>query len=206
MSAQPKKRAYAPRMPAEERREQILDATLGLVAERGYESVSMEGIARQAGVTKPVVYDLFGTLAELLEALLAREEERAMLQLAELMPPPAEDADPAQVLTDGLDAFLRAVEARPDAWRLSLMPVEAQPGIVRERVERDRTAIAKQLESIVRWGVERLEIPIEDVELLVQTIIVLAEESARKHLADPKRYSRERVTAFTRSLLESVQR
>jgi AcrR family transcriptional regulator len=193
-------------MPPEERRAQILDATLSLVAEKGYESVSMEGIARQAGVTKPVVYDLFGTLADLLEALLAREKERALLQLAELMPAPAEDADPAQVLTDGLDAFLRAVEARPDAWRLSLMPVEAQPGIVRERVERDRTAIAKQLESIVRWGVERLEIPIEDVELLVQTIIILAEDGARRHLADPKRYSRERLTEFTASLLESARR
>jgi AcrR family transcriptional regulator len=205
-SAQPKKRAYAPRMPPEERREQVLDATLALIAQKGYESVSMEGIARQAGVTKPVVYDLFGTLADLLDALLAREEERALLQLAELMPAPAEDADPAQVLVDGLDAFLRAVEARPDAWRLSLMPVEAQPGIVRERVERDRTAIAKQLESIVRWGVERLEIPIEDVELLVQTIIIVAEDGARRHLADPKRYPRERFIAFTRSLLESVQR
>jgi AcrR family transcriptional regulator len=206
VSAQPKKRTYAPRMPPEERREQILDATLALIAEKGYESVSMEGIARRAGVTKPVVYDLFGTLADLLEALLEREEERALLQLAELMPAPAEDADPADLLTDGLDAFLRAVATRPDAWRLSLMPLEAQPAIVREHVERDRTAIANQLESIVRWGVERLEIPIEDVELLVQTIIVLAEDGARRHLADPERYPRERLTGFTRSLLESVQR
>jgi AcrR family transcriptional regulator len=206
VSAQPKKRAYAPRMPPEERREQILDATLRLIAEEGYESVSMEGISRRAGVTKPVVYDLFGTLADLLEALLEREEERALLQLAELLPAPREDADPAELLVEGLDAFLRAVERRPDAWRLSLMPVEAQPGIVREHVERDRTAIANQLESIVRWGVERLEIPIKDVELLVQTIIVLAEDGARRHLADPKRYPRERLTAFTTSLLESVRR
>ena len=35
------------------------------------------------------------------------------------MPAPARDADPAQVLVDALDAFLRAVEIRPDAWRLS---------------------------------------------------------------------------------------
>lgn len=206
MSAQPKKRQYAPRMPPEQRREQVLDATLSLVAEKGYESVSMEGIARAAGVTKPVVYDLFGTLADLLEALLEREEERCLLQLAELMPAPGENADPAALLTDGLDAFLRAVSTRPDAWRLSLMPLEAQPAIVREHVERDRTAIASQLESIVRWGVERMEIPISDVELLVQTIIVLAEDGARRHLADPERYPRERLTGFTASLLESVQR
>jgi AcrR family transcriptional regulator len=192
-------------MPPDERREQLLDATLSLIAEKGYESVSMEGIARRAGVTKPVVYDLFGTLADLLEALLEREEERALAQLAELMPTPAEDADPSQVLVDGLDAFLRAVESRPAAWRLSLMPAEAQPGIVRKHVERDRTAIAKQLESTVRWGVERLEVPISDVELLVETIIVLANEAGRQHLNDPKRYPRERLTAFTASLLEGVR-
>ena len=130
-------------MPPEERREQLLDATLALIAGKGYESVSMEGIARRAGVTKPVVYDLFGSLAGLLEALREREEARALAQLAELMPAPAEDADPAQVLVDALDAFLRAVETRPDAWRLSLMPIEAQPGIVRKHVKRDRTAIAR---------------------------------------------------------------
>src|SRR5215207_7160759 len=199
-----KPRRYAPRMAPGERREQLLDATLALIAEKGYESVSMEGIARRAGVTKPVVYDLFGSLADLLEALLEREEARALAQLAELMPAPAEDADPAQVLVDALDAFLRAVEIRPDAWRLSLMPIEAQPGIVRKHVERDRTAVAKQLESIVRWGVEQLEVPISDVELLVETISVLAEEAGRQHLADPERYPRERLTAFTASLLESV--
>ena len=192
-------------MPPAERREQLLDATLGLIAQQGYEAVSMEGIARRAGVTKPVVYDLFGGLAELLEALLEREEERAVTQLAELMPAPAENADPAEVLVEGLDAFLRAVESRPDAWRLSLMPVEAQPGIVRKHVERDRTAIASQLESIVRWGVERLEVPISDVEMLVETIIVLANEAGRQHLNHPERYSRERLTTFTASLLEGVR-
>jgi AcrR family transcriptional regulator len=200
-----KPRRYAPRLPPEERREQLLDATLGLIAQEGYESVSMEGIARRAGVTKPVVYDLFGSLVDLLEALLEREEQRALNQLAELMPTPAEDADPAKVLVDGLDAFLRAIETRPEAWRLSLMPIEAQPGIVRKHVERDRTAVARQLASIVRWGVEQLEVPISDVDLLVQTIITLAEQGGRLHLDDPESYSRERITAFTASLLDSVR-
>ena len=200
-----KTRQYAPRLPPEERREQLLDATLSLIADQGYESVSMEGIARKAGVTKPVVYDLFGSLTDLLEALLEREEERALNQLVELMPTPAEDADPAKVLVDGLDAFLRAIETRPDAWRLSLMPIEAQPGIVRKHVERDRTAVARQLASIVRWGVEQLEVPISDVDLLVQTIITLAEQGGRLHLDDPESYSRERITAFTASLLDSVR-
>ena len=200
-----KRRRYAPRLPRDERREQLLDAALSLIAEHGYESVSMEGIARTAGVTKPVVYDAFGSLTDLLEALLAREEERALAQLAELMPTPAEDADPGEVLVDGLDAFLRAIETRPEAWRLSLLPLEAQPRMVREHVERDRTAVAEQLESIVRWGVEGLAVPISDVELLVETIMVLAIEAGRQHLNRPDRYTRERLTEFTASLLEGVR-
>ena len=201
-----KPRRYAPRMPPAERRDQLLDATLNLIAERGYEGVSMEAIARAAGVTKPVVYDLFGTLADLLEALLEREEERALLQLSELLPTPEADADPDQLLVDGLNAFLRAVEARPAAWRLTLMPTQAMPAVVRERVERERSVIAKQLESVVRWGVERLNVPISDVELLVEALISLVEESARKHLDDPERYPVERITGFTASLLASVKR
>jgi AcrR family transcriptional regulator len=199
-------RPYAVRMPPEERRTQVLDATLKLIAERGYEGVSMEGIARATGVTKPVVYDLFGTLADLLEALLEREEERALLQLAELMPTPRENADPEEVLVDGLNAFLRSVEARPDAWRLILTPTAAMPGRVREVVEVQRTRIAAQLESIVRWGLEQLTTEIEDVELLVETIIVMVENAARQHLADPERYTTERLTEFTSSLLASVKR
>ena len=202
----PKPRRYAPRMPPAERRDQILDATLNLIADRGYEGVSMEAIARASGVTKPVVYDLFGTLADLLEALLEREEERALMQLSELLPTPEADADPDDLLVDGLNAFLRAVEARPAAWRLTLMPTQAMPAVVRERVERERSLIANQLESVVRWGVERLNVPISDVELLVEALISLVEESARKHLDDPERYPVERITGFTASLLASVKR
>lgn len=198
-------RRYAPRMAPEDRRAQLLDATLTLIAEQGYESVSMEGIARAAGVTKPVVYDLFGSLTDLLDALLAREEERALLQLAELMPTPSEGTDPEELLIDGLKAFLSSVEARPDAWRVILTPPEAMPGQLRAVVEQERTQIASQLESIVRWGLEQLNTEIEDVELLVEVMLLLVQDAARQHLADPERYSIDRLTAFTASLLASVK-
>jgi hypothetical protein len=57
----------------------------------------------------------------------------------------------------------------------------------------------------VRWGLDRLELQIEDVELLVETIILLAQEAGRKHLASPEEYSPERVSAFVASLLQSVR-
>ena len=203
--AEKAKRQYAPRMPPEERREQVLDATLKLIAGQGYERVSMEAVARAAGVTKPVVYDLFGSLADLLEALLEREQERALLQLSELLPLPGEEADPEQVLTDSLHAFMRAVEARPDAWGLILMPPEAMPGIVRERVEKEQTQLAAQLETIVRWGLDGLDVQIDDVELAVEALIVLVREGGRMHLNDPKAFPPERLSGFASALIAAVR-
>src|SRR5438876_389596 len=71
------------RMPAAERREQLLDVAKQLVGEQGFHGVSIEAIARRAGVTRPVVYGHFKDLDDLLEALLDREGARALGQLAE---------------------------------------------------------------------------------------------------------------------------
>ncbi|MGI8864370.1 MAG: TetR/AcrR family transcriptional regulator, partial [Solirubrobacteraceae bacterium] len=50
------RRRYAPRMPPEQRREKLIDADLSVILEEGYSSISLEGVVRVAGVTRPVVY------------------------------------------------------------------------------------------------------------------------------------------------------
>ena len=47
-------------MTGKERREQLLNIGRHLFAERGFEGTSIEEIAAQAGVSKPVVYEHFG--------------------------------------------------------------------------------------------------------------------------------------------------
>jgi AcrR family transcriptional regulator len=206
MSTGARKRAYAPRLPPAERREQLLDAALAVIAERGYGGVSMEAIARQAGVTKPVVYDLFGNLGELLTALLEREESRALAQLAEVMP--AEPAsDPDELISTGFEAFLGSVAANPTTWRLILLPAEGTPDVVRKQVDANRRRIAGQLEELLAWGIETRGGPKGlDVELGAQGLIAVAEHFARLVLTDPKRYTPERAGEFVRTLLGSLDR
>src|SRR3954447_9530979 len=74
------------RMTAEERREQLLDATKAIVDRSGFHAVSIEAVAREAGITRPIVYGHFRDLAGLLEALVEREGDRALAQLDELLP------------------------------------------------------------------------------------------------------------------------
>ncbi len=60
------------RLGPEQRREQILDAANALFAERGYDEVSIEDVARSAGVTRGLVHHYFGGRTDVYVALLRR--------------------------------------------------------------------------------------------------------------------------------------
>ena len=60
------------RLKPAERRDQILDAANTLFAERGYDAVSIEDIARASGVTRGLVHHYFGGRKEVYVALLER--------------------------------------------------------------------------------------------------------------------------------------
>src|SRR5437764_5154734 len=168
------RRRYAPRMPPEQRREQLIDAALGVILEHGYGGVSIEAIARAAGVTRPVVYDHFPNLPRLLHALVEREERYSLDQLAAVVPAipaDADRADPTEVLASAVRSFLEAVMERPATWRLILLPLEGTPAMVRDHVELNRIRILGQIEAFVRWSIDRAQLPSNlDVELAARAI------------------------------------
>ena len=204
MATATRKRRYAPRLPPAERREQLLDATLELIGERGYGGVTMEGIARAAGVTKPVVYDSFANLDKLLRALLAREEQRALTQLAAAMPANP-DAEPDEIAVAGFVAFLRSVADSPTTWRLILMPAEGTPAAVRDHVDAGRETIRRQLEELIGWGTSKRGGPRGlDRELAAESLVAVGEHLARLTLSRPDEFTPDRAGKFVRSLLAAL--
>ncbi len=195
-------------MPPEQRREQLIDAALGVILEHGYGGVSIEAIARAAGVTRPVVYDHFPDLPRLLHALVKREERYSLEQLDEVVPPVPDENGPtdfADILAGAVRRFLDAVMRRPTTWRLILLPLEGTPALVREHVEINRTRIVQRIVVFVNWAIERGELPSElDVELAARAIRDLGEEAGRTVLTDPERYPPDRYEAFVRSVLTLI--
>jgi AcrR family transcriptional regulator len=190
-------------MAGAERREQLLDAAKAIVDEDGFHAVSIESVARAAGITRPVVYSHFGDLEGLLEALVARESARALAGLAEILPPAdPEPGDPRAALLAALDGYLRAVESDPTTWRLVLMPAEGAPAALREHIDRGRDAVVAHLADVVRAGLAPGLRP-PDPELAARTLSAFADELARRRLTDPAGYPRERLVAFARWILES---
>lgn len=71
--SQPAKRKRT-RLTPEARRDQILDEAARVVLAEGLHAVSLERLAREAGVSKGLVYNYFADRDALLAALLEREE------------------------------------------------------------------------------------------------------------------------------------
>jgi AcrR family transcriptional regulator len=198
------RRPYAPRMAPEQRREQLLDATLSVIVEQGYSGVSIEAVARTAGVTRPVIYDHFPNLGRLLYALVEREERIALEQLESVVPQdPA--LEPPDLLTAGVRRFLDAVASRPQTWRVILLPPAGTPSVVRQHIETNRSQTLRRIEGLVRWALERPQLPDDlDVELTARAIRDLGEEAGRMVLTDPEHYPPERYERFAESVMALV--
>ena len=93
------------RVPRALRRRQLVELGEELFAERGFAKASMDELARRAGVTKPVIYELFGSKEGLFEACL----EGLAIRLAESIADAARGADAGSA--GGADAARAATDA-----------------------------------------------------------------------------------------------
>jgi len=126
------------RLQVDERRRQLLARATELFATHGYDELSMAKIAREAGVSKPLLYHYFPNKRELFEAALAQAAEE---HLARVQSDP--DAPPAQQLTASLEAFLTWIDEHRGAYE-KLMRSAGIPE-VRELIDRVREETAQRI-------------------------------------------------------------
>jgi AcrR family transcriptional regulator len=105
----------------ERRREELLDVADLVIQRRGV-AVSMDEIAAEAGITKPVLYRHFGDKDGLYQALT----ERYVEQLKTALKPATEASEPRDRLAAAIDAYLVYVEQEPERYRF-LLHASEQP-------------------------------------------------------------------------------
>lgn len=179
---------FGPRsVPAELRRDHVLTcATLAFVTD-GFEGVSMQAIAELAGVTKPVIYALFGSKEELFAAVV----DRANDELATHVEFAISGGEGSQ-LVPGVRAYLEYIAARSALWGQLFASMhhhvvaeaatrlrDRQMAIVAEAIgrgyaEAGLTADPRQVEALAHlvggavdavgnWWIRRGDLPIEAI-------------------------------------------
>jgi len=192
-------------MPPEDRRRQLLDAALSIIARDGYAGVSIEAIAREADVTRPVVYGVFDGLSSLLYALLDRQERRALRQLREAMPADLSTADPDALIAGGVRRLAEVVAGDPLTWRPILLAPEGTPDAVRERIARDREMVRARLGSMLEMGLAFRGGPKIDTEITSHALIGIAEYFGRMIVQEPDTFDIDRLVHAVESLVSALR-
>ncbi len=110
------KQASAPRLRRRERRDQILAAATRAFARAGFGATSLDDVAREAGITRAILYRHFESKADLYRAVLARADRRLV------------EATGAPRFTDAsIDGLLAAAAEDPDGFRLLFHHAAREP-------------------------------------------------------------------------------
>jgi len=109
-------------MTGKERRQQLLDIGRRLFAERGFEGTSIEEIAAQAGVSKPVVYEHFGGKEGLYAVVVDREVERLLAMATSLL----EGGHSKPKFEAAAVGLLRYIDENADGFRILVR--DSNPG------------------------------------------------------------------------------
>ncbi len=184
-------------MTASARREQLLDVTTEVVVERGFPGVSIEAVAQRAGITRAVIYQHFGDLQALLEAVVEREMSRALSQVSETVLTNLSEGDPRELMLESLRAYLCAVQDHPTTWRLVLMPPVGAPEVLRKSIAQGRGSVLAQMAEAVRPAL-RADDESSDAELTASVLSAISDEYARLVLTDPVRFPPERLLRHAR--------
>ncbi|CAM05530.1 TetR family transcriptional regulator [Saccharopolyspora erythraea NRRL 2338] len=161
------------RLPRAERERQILAVAEEVFARDGYQDTSMDDIAQRVGLSKPMLYEYFGSKEGLLLACL----EKAKRELLESTMRAAEKAvGPEQLLHDCLLSFFRFGEEHAQAWALLRNESAVPSSSVHTELESIRLQQTELTASLMRVARPDLE-PLQ-LEAFAEAIIGACERLA----------------------------
>ena len=127
------------RLENDERRRRLLELGTRLFTEHAYDEISMSRIAREAGISKALLYHYFPSKQDYFMATLAGGAEALR---ARVEPDPA--LPPAQALASALDAYLAWIEDNSEAYAKLFRSAAGVPE-VRDLVEAVRVGTADRI-------------------------------------------------------------
>jgi AcrR family transcriptional regulator len=145
----------------------LVEATLAIIAEQGFEAVTLEAVAERVGVTKGAIYSNFRGKGELLwEAVGAKA-----LRLAPQLEPDAPLRQHARAIARALMVLMPQAARDADFHRRLQVYIQTDPelrALQTAQYEALFDAIADQLQSVLG---SRLVLPARGVALAIQALI-----------------------------------
>lgn len=160
------------RLPAARRRDQLLAAALTQFGAQGFHDTSMDDIAEEAGVTKPVLYQHFPSKRTLYVELL----ETVGAGMLETIATRAQTANsPRQRVLAGFEAYFQFVGEHTSSFHLLFNSAARQSDDFSEVIRRLEDSVAEVIGTFIDARIDK-----DHRQLLGYGIVGLAEVTARQ--------------------------
>ncbi|MDO5721479.1 MAG: TetR/AcrR family transcriptional regulator [Actinomycetaceae bacterium] len=112
------------RMTGIQRREQLIEVGRTVFATRGFDSTSVEEIASQAGVTKPVVYEHFGSKEGIYAVIVDREVQRLVSAISQSL---GSATHPRAIVENTALTLLDYIDNYTDGFKVLVRDAPSEP-------------------------------------------------------------------------------
>ncbi|WP_431984422.1 TetR/AcrR family transcriptional regulator [Streptomyces qinglanensis] len=131
-------------------RERLLQATVELVAEHGYESTTLGAIADRAGSARGLISYYFPGKRQLFQSAVHRLMHLTLTEALERGPSPEGPDSGREVLARAIDAVLGLARSQPVLMRAHMAGILQQEGFVRCDEQQRLAAVLRG--AVVRYG------------------------------------------------------
>jgi AcrR family transcriptional regulator len=182
------------RMRAPERREQLLQVARKVFAKRGYHTVTMDDVAAEAGITKPILYDHFPSKRDLYRGLLEADLSTLRKKIEKAL-----ESSPGnrERIRASFQAYFDFMDEEGEGFRLLMKEAVGAEEEFRELVGRFREDVLSAVtEVMIRESQRRLSR--KEAEDVALGLIGMAETVAQHEPGRSKRERRRTVETLVR--------
>jgi AcrR family transcriptional regulator len=181
-------------MRAPERRAQLLDVARRVFGTSGFHAVSMEAVAKEAGVTKPILYDHFPSKKELYLALLDADLAVLHDEVNKALNSPIGNRERIRA---SFQAYFDFVDEHAEGFRLLMQETVGNEADFRARVAQVRDQILKEVADLIvresRGSLDR-----DHAEIVAVALIGMVETVAQRDPGGPPKRRQEAIDVLVR--------
>jgi AcrR family transcriptional regulator len=163
------------RLPRAVREQQMLDAAVQIFSVNGYHETSMDAIAAEAQISKPMLYLYYGSKEELFGACLDRELSRFVEEVRKEID---FKHSPKDLLRNAVLAFLNYIDANRASWMVLYNQATSSQAFA-HTVREGRERIIDLVGRLLRSGTRNPE-PDTDFDMMAVALVGAGEAVATR--------------------------
>lgn len=204
---EPKRSPGRPRsLPIDEQRQRILLAARNLFAEHDFHGTSIEAVAKEAGLSRRLVYELFGTKEDLFLAV-TNDAVRVIIEGLQPQFDPAHPPTPREFTRAHVAALFAFIEREPEVSAVLRIVEYGVVGPARSEVLAGRRSIEDGLAQLYLLGTGELTpITPQAARLLSVVSLAFVEAVGYRQISEPEWDVEETIDFLTDYIIGGIDR